>query len=235
MGAYPYLGWTAAYFGLLLLLLTISPPPQRRAALLSALMNLPLAFTEALAIPAYWNPSRTVTWLSVSPEDILFCFTSGGMAWILATMPLGKRLRLNPRPGFIMSRYSLSCAVGLLMYLAVKALNAKPMLLLLLPVSAAGILLLWLRPGYWRISAFGLFGCTLVHFLLVKTSFALTPSFSQSWNASNLWGPILWGVPLDELVWSAAAGAVWPMCMAYAFDTRWVLPHQNDRMVFDQP
>jgi hypothetical protein len=46
------------------------------------------------------------------------------------------------------------------------------------------------------------------------------PVLQLHWNPHNLWGPRLFGVPVEEVAWALAYGAVWPLFMAYVFDAR---------------
>lgn len=223
---HPYLDCSLAMLGLLVALLFCSRPAQRRHALWSAVLATPFAFLEHFAIPMYWNPRRTAVWMGVSPEDFLFAFTIGGISWLLATFLWRDRLAHRAEPRNLLQRYTLVSAVGLPLSLGTLLLEVKPMSYTLVPILVAGSVFLILRPALWRFAVPGMAGYAAVHAALLKVSFAVTPSFVESWNATNLWGPTVWGVPLDEIIWASAFGAVWPVFAAYVFDVTLLPPER---------
>jgi hypothetical protein len=58
---------------------------------------------------------------------------------------------------------------------------------------------------------------TIIFFITIT----LWPEFIGQWNTENLWGISVIGIPLEEIVWAAAYGGVWPTMMAYVFDIKW--------------
>src|SRR5262249_30244187 len=69
-------------------------PRHRSGSLLSAVLLTPFALLGAAFVPEYWQPDHVVTVVrGVGPEDFLFCFGCGGLAWMLAAAGGGVRLR----------------------------------------------------------------------------------------------------------------------------------------------
>jgi hypothetical protein len=66
--------------------------------------------------------------------------------------------------------------------------------------------------------------------MILRTAFTLTPVWAAAWNVRSLWGPKFWGIPADEIAWSAVFGAIWPVFTAYVFDARLLLPDQHSRL-----
>ena len=62
----------------------------------------------------------------------------------------------------------------------------------------------------------------IFYFIFIKVGLMVFPEFLQQWTAKNLWGPDVWGIPLDEIAWAAGFGAVWPLIIAYLFNARLV-------------
>ena len=224
MQTYPYFVWTLCWMFMLGGLLTLCSPFQRRLALASALISTPFAFTEALAIPHYWNPARTANWLGASPEDFLFCIATGGICWLLASHPFRGRLVSATDPRLIFKRGLQGLSLGVMVFGGSFFLPFKPMTNLLMPILATGILALCMRPRLWKISLAGMIGFTSIYLAFIKACFVLMPGFFISWTPENLWGPAVWGIPLDEIAWAAAFGAIWPLAMAYALDIRMMEP-----------
>jgi len=59
-----------------------------------------------------------------------------------------------------------------------------------------------------------------VYWAVLKLWHLLVPSFGAQWNSEALWGPTVFGVPLDEVAWAAAFGLAWPLFAAYLFHAR---------------
>jgi uncharacterized membrane protein YagU involved in acid resistance len=169
----------------------------------------------------------------VSLEDFVFSFSLGGLTWLLATWPVHPRIVLNIRPPTLLLRYFTFSVLAATLTIGASLLKSKPMYGHLLPIVGVGLVAFYLRPALWRVAVWGLAGYTLVHFVLLKAALTLTPSSAGIWQVASLWGPKLWAIPLDEIVWSAAVGAVWPVSVAYVFDARLVLPDQLGRPVTD--
>jgi hypothetical protein len=203
---------------LLVGLMALSSAPGRRGVVFSAILATPFAFLEVFAVPEYWNPPRAHVWLGIGAEDLVYACAIGGISWLLATWPFRHRIVLNISPRRAAWRFLVFIVMGVPLNLGLVWLHVKPMFCILAPNLVAGLLLLRLRPAFWRAAVLGMAGYTVVHVACLKIAFALMPSFAASWNRGSLWGPKPWGIPLDEIVWSAAFGAVWPLFTAYVFD-----------------
>jgi hypothetical protein len=88
----------------------------------------------------------------------------------------------------------------------------------LVSMAMLGSMLLVLRPGLLGVSLRGMVRFALLYAITLKLIFVLAPSFVAQWNREALLG-LVGGMPVEELLWAAAFGAVWPAMMAYAFDT----------------
>jgi len=227
---YPYLFCTLCLMVVLGGLLRIASRYQRRLALASALIHAPFAFTEALAIPHYWNPVRTANWLGASPEDFLFCLATGGISMLLATVPFRGRIVSHADPRISLKRSLIGLSLGALIFGGSFFLPFKPMTNLLTPILLMGFLVLVMIPRLWKIGLAGMLGFTSVYLVFIKTCFVLAPGFIFSWTPGNLWGPAFWGIPLDEIAWAAAFGAIWPLSIVYALDIRLMEPGRERMM-----
>jgi hypothetical protein len=58
------------------------------------------------------------------------------------------------------------------------------------------------------------------YFVLIRYAFAVFPNLVHQWNFANLSGIAIDGVPLEEILWSLAFGAVYPLLMLYLFDAK---------------
>jgi hypothetical protein len=93
----------------------------------------------------------------------------------------------------------------------------------IIAIGALWTVLLWHRRELWPLSAAGAVGFTAYYAVIVVALAVVLPGLQLHWTRENLWGPRVFGVPLEEVAWAFAYGAVWPLFMAYVFDTRPVL------------
>lgn len=220
---YPYLMWSLALAALLAIAMTLCPIEHRRITLLNGALALPFALTACVGAPLYWSPQK-MGFLRFGPEDVIYSFAAAGCAWLLAVWPLNERIAINIRPDRLAWRYILIVAAGTLCGLGGLQLRIKPMSGFLLTLVLLGTVLLWLRPRLWVLAAAGSAGFAAFHFACLRMAFFVTPSFAHSWNEANLWGPRLFGIPMDEIAWAVVFGAVWPMFAAFVLDAQLVSP-----------
>jgi hypothetical protein len=224
LSAYPYLAWSLVLMAAVGAGFAVCPARQRRPMLLSGLLAAPLALVSSSAfVPDYWKPVCIAQFLA-SPEDILFSFASGGIVWLMAAGFLRTRMAVDVRPKRLVRRYLLCTVLGLVLSLGCVLSGARPMTAAIVVGLGLGVALLWRRSDLWPMAMAGLVGFGAFYSAwLCGVSFA-TPWFCDQWNAEGLWGPRLRGIPLEEYVWGAGFGAVWPVFAAYLFDARLTRP-----------
>ena len=226
--AYPYLVTNLGNLALLIVLLVPCPPLLRRIVVMGALVTLPAAFQELIDVPTYWNPARVFVLAGIGPEDLLCAFVGGGFCCLLAMWPFRTSLVLEWRRRELPRRFLLVAAMGCAARLLLQVLGAGASTELSASVAFLALAMLCLRPRQWRLAATGMILFTPVYFLLVKLAFTAAPNYLAQWNQANLLGPMVWGVPLDEIVWSACSGAAVPMSVAYILGVR--LAREGDRI-----
>lgn len=223
---YPYLTFSLGLLGLFGVAYW-SFPGQRRPILLGAVLSAPYAFASLVFVPAYWNPVRLVTFLRTGPEDLLFSFATGGLAWLAAVWPVRAQLVLRIQPHRLIRRYLALGACGILLVVFCRGGGLGVMTSSLAAMLTVGAYLLWRQRDLWVLSAAGAAVFAVFYFVFVFACFALSPEFPLYWNGEHLWGLSLAGVPVDELAWSAGFGGVWPLLLAHVFDARRLPPAQG--------
>ena len=78
--------------------------------------------------------------------------------------------------------------------------------------------LLYLRRSFWKLAAYGSVTFAAAYTLFVSVAFALHPGFARQWNPEALSGLLLIGVPVEEIAWGLAFGAIWPLFLVYLFN-----------------
>lgn len=217
---YPYLVASLCYFAFFVLVL-LCIRSQRRMMLLSGLLSAPFACCSVLFIPEYWNPVRVVDFFfRTGPEDIIFSFTSGGMAWLLAAWAVRKKLTIHLRTGILLRRYAAYSASFMAVGLVLQQAGAGIMTATILSILICSLLLLYLRPGLWFLPLAGLVGFTTLYLVYVAIILGACPEFLLQWNMENLSGVSLLGIPVEEILWASSFGFCWPLFIAHICDAR---------------
>ena len=218
---YPYLILTLVLLMLFAAGLIISPAKQRWPMVVSGLLSIPCSFASIVFVPEYWNPVRIVTFI-IGPEDLIFSFTTGAIVWLLATWPLRNYIGLKLQPRLIIRRYLIVFLIGLSVSAISLLAGFGVMISTIFGILSVGIFILCLRKNLWPIQLIGMISFVIFYLIIIKVAFIIFPEILQQWTASNLWGPDVWGIPLDEIAWAAGMGAIWPLIIAYLFDVRMV-------------
>jgi hypothetical protein len=190
-----------------------------RATVFSGLACLPCSLAE-ITSGEYWRPVL-LSPVSCGVEDMIFTFSFGAAAWMLAALWSGESCRVGIRPfGTAFLRllpWGLpTVAAGMVLWLA-----GMPHLTAII-VSSGGLLLFLLirRMSLWRLAVAGLFSFTPFLVIDEKLQFAAWPNYLSYWNPGGLWGPLVFGIPRGEIAWGLVFGAAWPVVIASALDIR---------------
>lgn len=217
--SYPYFLWSLVLMAACLAALPFCQANLRRTMVMSGLLMLPFAFTSLLIEPGYWLPHRLCCFLT-GPEDFIIAFATGGLSWIMASWPLRRRLRVEVLGWRILGRYVVGTLAGLSVGGVFRLFGVGPLAAMVLAFSIFGVAIFWLGGRLWQVALSGFVGFTALYFAVVKVVFLLCPEFIHQWNEPNLWGPRIWGVPIDEITGAAGFAAAWPLFMAYLFCVR---------------
>jgi hypothetical protein len=216
---YPYLMLSLTMLGVFLSALVFTPSRLRWVTLLSGALAAPFALTSPLFVPSYWSPSRLAVALT-GIEDVAFTFAGAGLAWMASIWLVRNRISFQPRPERIWGRWVAGACCGFAVGDASWRLAAGPMTATILAFAVLTVVILWRRRELWPLAVTGALGYALFYLAVLKLWYVLVPGFGAQWNTVALWGPMVFGVPLDEVVWAVAFGLAWPLFAAYLFDAR---------------
>lgn len=223
--------WTAAaadqpYLTLALLLAAAALawcarfPPRPGPALWAAVTAAPFGlFDYVYFVPAYWTPVQW-RWGGVGFSDLVFTGASGCLAWVLATAPRRVALQAAWAPGRVARRLGGGLLLGLALAGAVAATGVPMHQASLVAMALGWGVLAWRSRGPRWLGPVGGPAFAAVYVAAWRAADALTPGFAAQWNPAALSGLAVVGVPLEEVVWALAFGAVWPACVAYVLDVR---------------
>ncbi len=207
--------WSSAFL-LPWLLLFLAFNQHRRQMWWASVLMAPFGLTEPLFVPEYWNPPSLFEFAQRTGfdiESIVFSFAIGGIGAVLYNIVTRKRLEPLPAGKLHHNRdrwhpWALATPFALfpiLYFLPWNVIDAG-----IAAMVAGAVAVLWCRPD--------LKGNTLVGgilFLLLYTAFLLALKWSapgyieQVWNLKELSGILIYGLPLEELLFGFAFGLFW--------------------------
>ncbi len=214
---------TYAYFGFSLVLLGLfglgvfAFPSQRRLMIWGGVVATPTALYQVLFIPEYWEPVQLFRFLA-GPEDLIFLVSSGGLGWLIVPA-VYRREHLGP-PVFgaqMVCRWITLKALFLAVWISIWLAGVQLMGAALLASALLLAVLLYLRRNFWKLAAYGAVIFAAAYTVFASAAFALHPGFAGQWNPEALSGLLLIGVPVEEIAWGLAFGAVWPLFLVYLF------------------
>lgn len=225
LNSYPFFGMSLALMAVCIVCMALFPS-RRGPMFLSGLLCTPFCLYEVAFVPEYWRPVEIARCL-VGLEDMMFSFATGGIAWLLGTCCLRRDISFSIEP-LRFSRRFFGCSIlGVILSLILWRMGLRIMTATLL-VIAVGFIGLALR--YRRLCSVavpGALGFLLVYVAVLRLSFVIWPHSLLQWNSDGLWSSRFLGVPLEEVLWALAFGAIWPRFMAYVFDARLVVRQES--------
>ena len=181
-------------------------PLMRRAALLA----LPFALTERFFYPEYWSPTflfDLIQTLGFGLEDLLFVAAFGAFAATAYPALAGRQIVAAgpPRPRLAAALIAGSIATALLLHAAGISMYTATIV-----AEFAVLLALLARNRELALPAAlgGLF-VTAIYWLICLLYAALLPGiFDRVWHTEALFDRAFAGIPLEELLYAFASGAL---------------------------
>jgi len=205
------------------LLIAAVRPDLRPLMRTAALLALPFALTERFFYPAYWSPTflfDLIHTLGFGLEDLLFVAAFGAFAATAYPAFANRSFetegapRLRLAAGLIVASIGLAVglhAAGLSMYTA--TIVAEFALLVALLFRARALALPALLGGAF---------VTVLYGLLCLLYAALLPGiFDRVWHTEGLFDRAIAGIPLEELLYGFASGALATAVLPVVLRGRW--------------
>ena len=188
-------------------------PQHRKVMLWASVFTAPFGLTEPLFVPKYWNPPSLFNLAQVTGFDIeslIFSFAIGGVSAAFATghhpaLLVAAELRRRRHQHHRLALFTPALAFPIL-----HALPWNPIYPAIASLALGALATTVCRPDLKTETLLGaiLFGGYYFAFVL---GLALTaPGFiARVWNLGALTGLLVFGVPVEELVFGLAFGAYW--------------------------
>jgi len=212
---YVWLAWSSAFL-LPWLVLYLGNPAQRRVMLRTSLVTALLGLAEPLFVPAYWNPPSLFELAQRTRFDIeslIFSFAIGGIgAVIYNTFTRGRLVPVSAgeRHQPLHRIHLAALFVPYVLFLSLYFLPWNPIYPSLVALLTGAITSVICRPDLKRktLVGGGLFLGLYGVFMVGLKRF--TPGYiEQVWNLPALNGGLIYGIPLEELIFGFSFGSYW--------------------------
>lgn len=168
----------------------------------------------------YWMPLRLGGFM-LGIEDLLISYAVGMIPWYLVAFTWKKKLQMNFQWPGVIKRFLLISFISYTAYLFWVWFGLNPMTGLIVICGILVLAVLFMKPRNWPLALTGMISFSVVWFFVVALTFWLLPDFIFQWNLEGQWGRPLFGVPVGEIVWAVAFGAVLPLLNSFVFNV-WI-------------
>ncbi len=212
---YVWLIWSSAFLLPWLLLFALYPQHRVEMWWASAFMA-PFGLTEPLFVPRYWNPPslfELAQRTGFDVESIIFSFAIGGIGAVLYNILMRKRLApLTPAERHHRRHrwHRAALATPFVLFPALYFLPWNPIYPGIVAMVGGGVAAVLCRPDLRRNTlAGGLLFLLLYTVFLLGLKWSAPGYIEQVWNLKALSGVILYGLPLEELLFGFSFGMFW--------------------------
>ena len=187
------------------------------------LIAAPVALTSLMFVPQYWTPPSLFNLdqnIRVGIEDFLWAAAVGGIAAIVGEISLEERLGSIRKSRH--KRHYAPFVVAIGVFLALEfGLHWKTMTSTIATLAICALVLAYLRRDLILLMLVSAASFTVLYLVLFLIVLAFYPEFVRRYyNLPNLLGIYVHGVPIEELLFAAAGGAVWSVAYEYVYGYR---------------
>lgn len=190
---------------------------SKKEMLLVSLWTSLLGFTELLFVPKYWSPPSLFDLAhrtGFDIESLIFSFGIGGIAVVIYEHIFRtSHEKIKPHEQHLpRHRYHLLTILSapVILFFLLVATSLNPIYSAIIAMIVGGLFSWYCRPDLKKkmlVSAFIFLGIYFVYFL---TLIAFYPGYvEQVWNLKNISGILVFGIPLEELLFALSFGFLW--------------------------
>jgi hypothetical protein len=212
---YVWLVWASSFL-IPWLVLMLLYPGRRKLILLASTFTLPFGLTEPLFVPRYWNPPSLFDLAQHTGFDIesfIFCFAIGGVGAALYDV-VTHRVPMEMRSRMLIRRrhryHGLALLTPVVAFLGLYLLPWNPIYPAIVAMFFGALATIACRPD---LSANTLVGGALFAlyylFFMLGLEWSAPGYIHRVWNLGELTGVLLYGIPLEELLFGFAFGMYW--------------------------
>ena len=210
-----WLAWSSAFL-IPWLAAFIAFPAHRRAILWTSLFTTPFGLTEPLFVPEYWNPPSLFDLAQRTGFDIeslIFCFGIGGIGAVSYNILTGKghgRMRSTARRHASHRFHFWAVAAPFLVFPILYLMDWNPIYPAIVAMALGAVSTMLCRRDLISKTWVGgvLF---LIYYLIFLAGLEwLSPGYVERvWNLEALSGILIYGMPIEELLFAVMFGAYW--------------------------
>ncbi|MEO8212885.1 MAG: lycopene cyclase domain-containing protein [Myxococcales bacterium] len=212
---YVWLIWSSAFVLPWIALYALNPD-ERRVMLRTSLVTALLGLTERIYVPEYWNPPslfELAQRIGFDIESVIFAFAFGGIGAVLYNavrrqhlVPVSLEEKRQP-----LHRFHLAALfVPFVLFVPLYVLPWNPIYPSIVCLVIGAIASVICRPGLkgkTLVGGFLFLGLYAMFMLGLKW---LAPGYiAQVWNLPALRGGLIYGIPLEELLFGFGVGLYW--------------------------
>jgi hypothetical protein len=212
---YVWFGWSGAFL-LLWAVLYLLKPGHRKVMWRTSSATALLGLTEPIFVPSYWNPPTLFELASRTGFDIeslIFAYAIGGISAVLYDMlrmqdlvAMSPRERQRPLHGFHLA----NLLAPFVLFVPLYFLPWNPIYASIACLVIGAVASVVCRPDLTGKTLAGgalFFGLYAVFMLGLKW---LAPGYIERvWNLSALRGGLIYGIPVEELLFGFSFGLYW--------------------------
>jgi len=196
--------------------LWIALPDHRAVMWKASLFMAPFGLTEPLFVPEYWNPPSLFDLAQLTGfdiESIVFSFAIGGIGAVLYNVIMRRHLVAVPEHERHHERHRfhyLALALPFALFPALYFLSWNPIYAGIVAMAAGALANVLCRPDLKLNTLLGgVLFLGLYTVLLLGLEWSAPGFIGQVWNLKALSGVLVYGLPLEELLFGFSFGLFW--------------------------
>ena len=212
---YVWLFWSSAFLLVWVILYLAFPQSRGEMWRVSALMA-PVGLTEPIFVPEYWNPPslfELAQRTGFDIESIIFSFALGGIGAVLYKIVVRQRLvEISPDERYDRRHrwHGWALAVPFGLFPILYFLPWNPIDAGIAAMTLGAIAAVLCRPDLkYNTLVGGLLFLALYSMFLLGLKWSAPGYIEQVWNLKALSGILIYGLPVEELMFGFSFGLIW--------------------------
>lgn len=212
---YVWLAWASVFLAPWLILF-IAFPRHRRTMSWASIGTAPFGLTEPLFVPEYWSPPSLFDLAhrtGFDVESVIFSFAIGGVGCVLYNamtgqdlVPVSSRERRHPHHRY----HALALLVPAAAFPALYLIPWNPIYPAIAAMALGGVATVLCRPDLLSKTWVGaLLFLFYYAFFMFGLEWSVPGYIARVWNLGALSGFLIYGVPIEELLFAIAFGMYW--------------------------
>jgi hypothetical protein len=212
---YVWLLWASSFL-IPWMILWLWFPQYRKLIAWASALTAPFGLTEPLFVPRYWNPP-SLFYLAQRTgfdiESLIFSFAIGGIGVVLYDVVTRRRPARTGRGAFHGERHryhGVALVTPVIVFPALCLLPWNPIYAAIVAMFLGGIATVACRPDLGPNTTIG-GGLFAVYYLIFMLGLERSaPGYiGRVWNLSDLSGVVIYGIPLEEILFGFTFGIYW--------------------------